>query len=403
MKIFEDISFSAISAGLVALVATFSGPVLIVVQAAQAGGLTTAELSSWVWALCLGAGLLSLWFSLRYRIPVIGAWSTPGVALLIGSLASYSYSEVIGCYLLLALTIGLLAWSGLFSAAMTRIPVPLLSAMIAGVLLNFCASIFSAIGISPTLVIPIVIAYVLFRKALPRYAIAVALLVGLSLAISYRHEGVVLPAIALVSPVLTAPVFKLSTLLGLGVPLTLLALSQYATGVAVLQREGFELSSKELVGGSAILSLPLALFGSSGINPAAIVGALCASDECHPDRSRRYISGVTVGVGYIVLGLFSAYVVALFASLPSAAISTLTGLALLSTLVGSLVSAVEKPDEREPAVVTFLITASGVSYFSISPALLGLALGMAYLFVLRFRFRRKSGERLEFKVTPTGR
>lgn len=391
MKILEDVSLSAIIAGLVALVATFSGPVLIVVGAAQAGGLSSSELSSWVWALCFGAGVLSLWFSVRHRIPVIGAWSTPGVALLTGSLANYSYPEVIGCYLFLATIIGLLAWLGLFSAVMRRIPLTLLSAVIAGVLFNFCEKIFTAIGISPLLAIPIIVAYVLFRRIFPRYAIAIALLVGLLLAISNRQDGVILPTITLVSPVFTSPAFNLSSLLSLGVPLTLLALSQYATGVAVLQREGFDVSSKKLVGGSAILSIPLALFGSSGINPAAIVGALCAGNECHPDRTKRYVSGIVAGIGYIFLGLFSTYVVAIFTSLPSAVIAVLTGLALLSTLVGSLVSVVEKVDEREPAIVTFLVTASGVSYFSVSPALLGLALGMLYLFVLRFRHRVNDG------------
>ncbi|GIZ50934.1 transporter [Noviherbaspirillum aridicola] len=387
LRIMRDFSLSAAVAGLVALFATYSGPVLIVVQAAQAGGLSAELLSTWIWAVSIGAGCAGLWPTLRHRMPVIGAWSTPGVALLISGLAQYPFSDVIGCYLVLTVLVTLIGATGLFTWLMARLPAPLLSAMIAGVLFQFCTKIFQALHGMPAVVLPVLVTYLLCRRALPRYAVAAALAVGILVAAG--HAGSAPPVeLTLARPELTWPTFSLDALVGLGLPLLILALTQFATAIHVLRNAGYEISPKSVVGVSGVISIPLSLFGSSGTNPAAIVGAICASPESHADPRRRYISGVVCGVGYLAIGIFGASVVALFALLPAGLTTTLAGLALLGTLASSLASSLADETEREAALVTFLATASGISFFGLGSALWGLVLGGLTLAVMKSRMPR---------------
>jgi benzoate membrane transport protein len=378
----RDFSLSAAVAGLIALLATYSGPMLIVAQASQSGQLPVNVLSTWIWALSVGAAAVGLWFSLWYRIPVIGAWSTPGVALLITALGQYRFSEVIGCYFVLAVIVALLGWSGLFTKLIKRLPANILSAMIAGVLFQFCAKVFQSLQAVPRLVLPVVLVYLLCRRLIPRYALAFALLTGLVLAVIISPLADVYPQLSLVRPVLTMPTFSPETLMGLGLPLLLLALTQYATGVTILTNSGYEASARTIVGVSGLISIPLALFGSSGINPAAIVGALCAGPECHADPSRRYIAGLVCGIGYLFIGIFGASIVALFALLPAGLITALAGLALLGTLVSSLTSSLVEEKNREAALITFVVTVSGMSFFGLGSALWGLIAGLIFAYVL---------------------
>lgn len=383
-----DFSISAALAGLIALVATYSGPVLIVVQAAQAGHLSHSLLSTWIWAVSVGAGVLGLWLSLRYRMPVIGAWSTPGVALLISGLAHYQFKEVIGCYLAVSLTVAVLGLSGLFGRLIKHLPAHLLSAMIAGVLFEFCAGIFRSIELAPMVVLPVVAVYVVCRRIIPRYAVALALLMGVVAALPEVRFSAQEFDLSVVKPELTLPGFSAESLIGLGLPLLLLALTQLATAIHILRSAGYAISPRSVVGTSGLMSIPLALFGNSGINPAAIVGAMCASPECHVDPHRRYISGVVCGIGYLGIGTFGASIVALFARLPTGLTVTLAGLALLGTFVSSLGTALANEAHRESSVVTFVATVSGMSFFGLGSALWGLVVGILFSLALS---KKKAG------------
>jgi benzoate membrane transport protein len=377
-----DFSASAAIAGLIALVATYSGPVLIVVQAAQAGHLSHNLLSTWIWAVSIGAGALGLWLSIRHKMPVIGAWSTPGVALLITGLARYPFSDVVGCYLVITIVIALLGISGLFSRLISHLPAHLLSAMIAGVLFEFCAKIFQSLQSSPSVVLPVIVAYIICRRIIPRYAVALALLTGVLVALPGAHFAAQGLDLNIAKPVMTRPSFSLESLIGLGLPLLLLALTQFATSIHILRNAGYDISPKSVVGVSGLMSIPLALFGNSGINPAAIVGAMCASSECHADPKRRYISGIVCGLGYICIGTFGASVVALFARLPEGLTTTLAGLALLGTLVSSLATSLSNESHREASVITFLVTVSGMSFLGLGSALWGLVAGIVFALAL---------------------
>ncbi|WP_080424904.1 benzoate/H(+) symporter BenE family transporter [Burkholderia ubonensis] len=381
-KIRADFSVSAAIAGLIALMATYTGPVVIVVQAAQAGHLSQELLSTWIWAVSIGAGALGLWLSIRHRMPVIGAWSTPGVALLITALARYPFSDVIGCYVIVMVIVTFLGLSGLFTKLITHLPAHLLSAMIAGVLFEFCAKIFLSLQATPTVVLPVVVAYVVCRRFIPRYAVALALLIGIVVALPSSGIGSHSVELNIVKPTFTWPTFSVASLIGLGLPLLLLALTQYATSIHILRNAGYDISPRSVVGASGVMSIPLAFFGNSGINPAAIVGAMCASSECHEDPKRRYISGVVCGIGYLCIGTFGASIVALFALFPAGLTATLAGLALLGTLVSSLSASLAKESQRESSVITFVVTVSGMSFLGLGSALWGLVAGVIFEFVL---------------------
>lgn len=400
VRLRADFSASAAIAGLIALVATYSGPVLIVVQAAQAGHLSHSLLSTWIWAVSIGAGALGLWLSLRHKMPVLGAWSTPGVALLITGLAHYPFSDVVGCYLVVSIIVAALGLSGLFTRLIQHLPAHLLSAMIAGVLFEFCAGIFRSLEAAPAVVLPVVVVYVVCRRVIARYAVALALLAGVIVALPGANLNMHGLDLRIVTPEMTLPGFSAASLIGLGLPLLLLALTQYATSVHILRSAGYAISPRSVVGASGLMSIPLALFGNSGINPAAIVGAMCASPECHENPQRRYISGVVCGIGYLCIGAFGASVVALFARLPEGLTTTLAGLALLGTLVTSLASALANEAHRESSVITFVVTVSGMSFLGLGSALWGLVAGIAFSLVLAKRpFRRSAKQSNEAAAT----
>lgn len=380
-SLYRDFSFSASISGLIALVATYSGPVLILIEASKSGGLSQDILSTWIFAVSLGAGITGLWLSFTLKIPFIGAWSTPSVALLSYSLTTYTFEEVVGVYVTLNIIIAIIGFSNFFSKIMSKLPTHLLSAMIAGVLFQFCLQIFQNLQRVPALVLPVIVTYVVCKRLIPRYSVALSFLVGFLCSIStlpFDEKSLSL-SFTIIHPELTLPHLAQPSLIGLGIPLLLLALTQYATSIHILNNAGYTPPISTVVGVNGLISIPLSFYGSSGSNPAAIVGAICASDECHRDPKRRYVSGVVCGVGYLIIGLFGASVVSLFAFLPKALITTLAGIALLGTLVSSLTSSLQDEKNRESSIITFAITVSGMSFFGLGSALWGLVSGIIFI------------------------
>lgn len=346
--------------------------------------LPQSYISTWVWALSIGAGSLGLFLTFKFKLPVIGAWSTPGVALLITAIASFDISDVIGCYVILSVVIAILGFSGVFEKIVKILPTHLLSAMIAGVLFEFCGTIFTSLKSGPLFIFPVILAYLIGRRFFYRYSVAFSVFIGIL--VSYFSFGFQTESIAMeiAKPIYTSPTISFSSFLGLCIPLILLSLTQHATAIQILKNAGYKVDSKAFVGFSGLFSFPLAFFGNIGINPAAIVGAMCASEECHPDPKKRYISGVICGVGYLLIGVFGSSILALFSLLPPQLAQTLAGIALLGTLIANLTSSVDNERTRDSAVVTFLVTVSGMSFFSLGSALWGLIFGAIFYEFMNF-------------------
>lgn len=384
MPVIKDISLSAISAGFIAVLIGFASAMAIVFQAAQASGASHEMIISWVWALGLGMGIGCIGLSLYYRRPIIIAWSTPGAALLATSMTGTSIDVAIGVFLFVAVLITLVGLSGWFETLTKRIPLPLASAMLAGILVQFGLNIFTSMQDATLLVTLMCITFIAARRFIPRYAIVLVLTVGFGFAV-YQGQ-VIAPEVVeyLATPIWVTPSFSLSAMLGIGIPLFIVTMtSQNVPGVATLRASGYEQQPiSPIITSSGIINIIFAPFGGFTFNLAAITAAICTSDEAHPNKDKRYIAGVATGVFNLIAGVCGAAVVTLFTALPVALIATLAGLALLSTIGASLKMAVESPDYRDPAIITFLVTASGVSFLGIASAFWGIIFGIVSLLAI---------------------
>ena len=380
----KDLSLSAIAAGFVTVLVGFASSAAIVFQAARSMGATPAQIGSWIWALGMGMGATCIVLSLRYRKPVVTAWSTPGAAMLIASGAGLPLSDAIGAFVLSALMIAVAGFSGFFERMISRIPISLASGMLAGVLLRFGMGAFSALQTQFGLVLTMFGTYLLARRLLPRYAVIFTLVTGVLFAAARGLIAVDGMALQQAVPVFIAPTFSVAAVIGIALPLFLVTMaSQNVPGVAVLQASGYPVPISPVIGWIGLVNLLLAPFGAFALNLAAITAAICMGREAHEDPSRRYVAAMAAGIFYIIVGLLGGTVALLFAALPAELIFAIAGLALLGTIAGSLAAALREESGREPAVVTFLVTASGVSLVGIGSAFWGLIAGLVALLASR--------------------
>lgn len=383
-RLWRDNSVSAIAAGFVTVLVGFASSAAIVFQAAQALGATPGQTASWMWALGLGMGATCIGLSLRWKMPVVTAWSTPGAAVLVTSAAGVPMAEAIGGFLLSALLITAAGFSGVFERLLGRIPLSLASGMLAGVLLRFCVDAFGAIQAQPLLVLTMLVAWLASRRLWPRYAIILTLAAGTAVAALTAQLDVGQLRLELARPEWTTPRLGLGAVLGVALPLFVVTMaSQNVPGVAVIRASGYPVPVSPAVGWTGVATLLLAPFGAFALNLAAITAAICMGPEAHADPARRYMAAVWAGIFYLLVGLFGATVAALFAAFPQALVLAIAGIALIDTLGNSLATALQEPDEREAALVTFLVTASGLSLLGVGAAFWGLVAGVIVRVVLR--------------------
>lgn len=371
-------AFSLPVAGLVANLVGFSSSVALIFQAANSmTGASSQLTSSWVFALCIGSGLSSIVLSLYYRQPVLTAWSTPGAALLIGSLHGITPQLATGAFLVSALLITLCGVTGLFARLMHKIPTGLAAAMLAGVLVRFGMNVFEQLAIQPVLIISMLLAYLLAKRLYPRYAILLVLLVGSLLAWQQHLLQGNEQTLSIAIPVFTWPDLDIPTLLGVGLPLFIVTMaSQNLPGVAVMRANGYQAPVSASLSVTGIINLILAPLGCYAINLAAITAAICMGPEAHEDPKQRYKAAIFAGIGYLIAGVFGASIVSLFAVLPQALIMGVAGIALFGTIGASLHSALQNEHQREAALLTFLVTASGLTLWGIGSAFWGLVVGI---------------------------
>ena len=382
-RLLRDQSLSAVAAGFVTVLVGFASSAAIVFQAAQALGATPAQTASWMWALGIGMGLTCIGLSLRWKMPVVTAWSTPGAAVLVTSAAGVPMDEAVAGFLVSAVLIAVAGFSGLFERMLGRIPLSLASAMLAGVLLRFGIDAFTSIQTQPVLVLSMLATWLLTRRWWPRYAIIATLLVGIAVAAATSQLQLAGLRLELAQPVWTTPRPSLASVLGVALPLFVVTMaSQNVPGVAVIRASGYAVPVSPAIGWTGATNLVLAPFGGFALNLAAITAAICMGPEAHPDPARRYVAAVWAGIFYLLVGVFGATVAGLFAAFPSELVLAIAGIALFGTLGNSLATALHAVDEREAALVTFLVTASGLSLLGIGAAFWGLVAGVIVRLVL---------------------
>jgi benzoate membrane transport protein len=373
---------SHITAGFVAVLVGFTGSAVIVFQAAESAGATPTEISSWLGALGLGLGCTSIGLSLYYKNPVLTAWSTPGAALLITALSGVSMAEAIGAFLFSGLLITICGISGWFERVMDRIPRQIASAMLAGILFRFGLDIFVAMQSAFVLVFSMFLIYLAAKRISPRYSIVIVFTAGMLIAWLRGEFGFDLSDIAITAPVYTQPEFSLSILISVGLPLFVVTMtSQNLPGIAISRAAGYQTPVSPLLTWTGITTLVLAPFGGFAFNLAAITAAICMGDEADLDRRKRYLASASAGFFYLLMAISGSAFVALLAAFPKPLIATIAGLALLSTIANSLRSAMQG-SHMEPALITFLVTVSGISFFNIGAAFWGLLAGITAQVIL---------------------
>jgi len=383
-------SLQAAGAGLLAAFVGFASSFAVVVQGLVGIGASQAEAASGLMALSLAMGLCGIWLSLKTRLPVSIAWSTPGAALLATTGAvEGGFAGAVGAFLvcgLLILAAGLWKPLGRWVAA---IPPALANAMLAGVLLTFCLAPVRAVAEGPLLALPVIVAWALAWRFKRLFAIPAALLVALVM-IALTTELPALDAAALLPrPVLVVPDLSLAAVVGIALPLFIVTMaSQNIPGIAVLSANGYAPAPGPLFATTGVFSLLAAPFGGHAVNLAAITAALCAGEDAHRDPARRYWAAVVCGLAYVVFGLLAGAITAFVAAVPAYLILAVAGLALLGAFAAALTEALAAAEDRLAAVVTFLATASGLSFLGIGSAFWGLLAGLAVFALTRWRPRR---------------
>ncbi|MFM0046830.1 benzoate/H(+) symporter BenE family transporter [Paraburkholderia sediminicola] len=383
---FTDTSLSTIVAGFVAMMTGYTSSLVLMFQAGQAAHLTDAQISSWIWALSIGMAVCTIGLSLRFRAPIVIAWSTPGAALLVSSLPHVAYPEAIGAFIVCAVLLTVVGLTGWFDTLMKKIPAGIASALLAGILFEIGIEIFRAAQFQTALVLTMFFTYLIVKRLAPRYAIVTTLIVGTAAAgglglLDFSHFHV-----ALAHPVFTMPAFSVAASISIGIPLFVVAMaSQNVPGIAVLRADGYTTPSAPLISTTGIASLLLAPFGSHGINLAAITAAICTGPEAHENRDKRYTAAVWCGIFYLIAGIFGATIAALFSALPKALVVSVAALALFGSIMSGLANSMQDVKQREAALVTFMVTASGLTLLSIGSAFWGLVAGVLTQLVLNAR------------------
>jgi benzoate membrane transport protein len=386
MQFFKDLSLPSFTAGFVAVLVGFTSSVAIVFQAALGFGATPAQITSWMWALGLGMGLCTLVPSLWLRKPVMVAWSTPGAAVLAVAGGGFSMGEAVGAFMLCAALITVCGLTGWFEKLMHRIPVAIASALLAGVLARFALQGFSAAQTALPLVLLMLTTYLLGKRFMPRYAVPITLLVAIIYAAVRAQLTWTSTSFSFAIPVFTAPVWSFKAAISLALPLFVVTMaSQNLPGVAAIRAAGYDLPVSKLISLTGIATLLLAPFGAFSLCLSAITAAICMGKEAHPDPTRRYTAAASCGLIYIAIGLFGAVFTTVLAAFPKELIAAIAGLALLGTIGGGLSIALAYEKHREAAIITFLVTLSGVVITGVGSAFWGVVAGTLALFVQNLR------------------
>jgi benzoate membrane transport protein len=375
---------STATAALVATVAGVGGTLPVVLAAADAVGATPAQASSWVSGLGIATALSALFLSVRYRMPVITAWSTPGAALIASTSGVPGIGAAVGAFVLAAVLILLTAAIRPLGRLIERIPASIAAAMLAGILLRLVIAMVEHVPSAPLLVLPLVALFLVARILLPTLASLIVLVAGALLAVGL---GLVkpMPALGLSRPELILPAWDAATLIGLGVPLYLVTMaSQNLPGFAVLRASGYQPPTQPVLAVTGAASLATAFMGAHTSNLAAISAALCTGPEAHPDPKQRWKAGVFYALWWGLIALFGASLVGLFGALPPALLATVAGTALLGSMAGAMGAALSADQDRFAAAGTLAVTASGVTLMGVGSAFWGLVFGLLVLGIDRY-------------------
>lgn len=373
----HDWSLSATVAGFLAVLISYSGPLIIFFQAAQQAQISAAMMMSWIWGISIGAAVAGIVLSIKFKVPIITAWSAPGTALLVTLFPHISLHEAVAAYITAAIAIFLIGVSGYFDKLLQWIPKEVAAGMMAGILFQFGLGLFSASTHMPWIVFGMFAVFLLAKRYNPRYAMLWVLLTGILLSLGFGKMNPVTLHFQLAIPQWITPEWSWSSSLNLALPLILVSLTgQFLPGMAMLKLSGYDVPAKPIIAVTSLASLAVACVGGISIVLASITAALCMGKDAHELAEKRYIAGIANGVFYILGGIFAGSIVMLFGLLPKELIAALAGLALLGAIASNISVAMQNEQNREAALITFLATASGISFLGLSAVFWGICMGL---------------------------
>lgn len=384
----RDWSVSAVAAGFLAVLISYSGPAIIIIQAAQVAGVSGDMIASWIWGVSIGAAVSGILLSWFLKVPVVTAWSAPGTALLVTLFPALSLNEAVGAYITAAAIIFLIGITGYFDKVLKLIPKGVAAGMMAGILFQFGANAFKSAGSMPLLTFVMLAAYLLFRRFVPRYCMVLVLLAGISLAVGMGGADLSHVKLAFTTPIMITPEWSWGSTLSLALPLVLVSITgQFLPGMAILRGAGYSTPARPIIAVTSVVSAFVAPAGGITIVIAAITAALCTGKDAHENPARRYVAGLGNGLFYLIGGCLAGTIVSLFTVLPKEFVAVLAGLALIGAITSNLMGTMAEADHREAAVITFLATASGMSFLGLGSAFWGVVLGSVAHLVLHHKPR----------------
>lgn len=379
----NDWSISATVAGFLAVLISYSGPLIIFFQAAQRAHVSTDMMVSWIWGISIGAAISGIYLSIKYKTPVITAWSAPGTALLVTLFPNVSLNEAVAAYITSAIVIFLIGFTGYFDKLLKWIPQDVAAGMMAGILFQFGIGLFTASDSMPFIVFSMLIVFLIAKRLMPRYTMIWVLAAGVLLSLILGKMNPVDVSFSLAIPQWISPEWTWNSTLNLAVPLILVSLTgQFLPGMAIMKLSGYDTPAKPIITVTSIASLAVACVGGITIVLASITAALCMGKDAHELKEKRYIAGIANGIFYILGGLFAGSIVMLFSLLPKELVAALAGLALLGAIATNISVAMKNDNQRDAALITFLATASGMHFLGLSSVFWGICIGVIAHFIL---------------------
>ncbi|CAM0794872.1 benzoate/H(+) symporter BenE [Acinetobacter baumannii] len=379
----NDWSISATVAGFLAVLISYSGPLIIFFQAAQRAHVSTDMMVSWIWGISIGAAVSGIYLSIKYKTPVITAWSAPGTALLVTLFPNISLNEAVAAYITSAIVIFLIGITGYFDRLLKWIPQDVAAGMMAGILFQFGISLFIASDSMPLIVFSMLIVFLIAKRLMPRYTMIWVLAAGVLLSLILGKMNPVDVSFNLAIPQWISPEWTWNSTLNLAVPLILVSLTgQFLPGMAIMKLSGYDTPAKPIITATSIASLAVACVGGITIVLASITAALCMGKDAHELKEKRYIAGIANGIFYILGGLFAGSIVMLFSLLPKELVAALAGLALLGAIATNISVAIKNDGQRDAALITFLASASGMHFLGLSSVFWGICIGVIAHFIL---------------------
>ncbi|HGY1680608.1 TPA: benzoate/H(+) symporter BenE [Acinetobacter baumannii] len=379
----NDWSISATVAGFLAVLISYSGPLFFFFQAAQRAHVSTDMMVSWIWGISIGAAVSGIYLSIKYKTPVITAWSAPGTALLVTLFPNISLNEAVAAYITSAIVIFLIGITGYFDKLLKWIPQDVAAGMMAGILFQFGISLFTASDSMPLIVFSMLIVFLIAKRLMPRYTMIWVLAAGVLLSLILGKMNPVDVNFNLAIPQWISPEWTWNSTLNLAVPLILVSLTgQFLPGMAIMKLSGYDTPAKPIITATSIASLAVACVGGITIVLASITAALCMGKDAHELKEKRYIAGIANGIFYILGGLFAGSIVMLFSLLPKELVAALAGLALLGAIATNISVAMKNDGQRDAALITFLASASGMHFLGLSSVFWGICIGVIAHFIL---------------------